>query len=206
MEAGVAYQKGNVKDFEKMTGIHGDGVLYVGDHIYGDVLRSKKSASWRTAMVVPEMDEELKRIEEALPHIRERMGLDRARHALDDDLSHQRLYLKQLELSHENAGPFSVKNVESAKEEASRRSKRLSDQIEDNLSRASEVDAMIAQNFNPFWGMLFNSGDEHSGFGNQVEQYACLYTGRVSNFLSHAPTQYFRTPRDRMPHERWDLY
>jgi len=36
---------------------------------------------------------------------------------------------------------------------------------------------------------------------DQVEQYACLYTGRVSNLLQYSPTYYFRGPRDRMPHE-----
>ena len=34
-------------------------VLYVGDHIYGDILRSKKSLGWRTILVVPELAAEL---------------------------------------------------------------------------------------------------------------------------------------------------
>lgn len=34
-------------------------VLYVGDHIYGDILRSKKTLGWRTMLVVPEMAAEL---------------------------------------------------------------------------------------------------------------------------------------------------
>lgn len=34
-------------------------VLYVGDHIYGDILRSKKTLGWRTMLVVPELDTEL---------------------------------------------------------------------------------------------------------------------------------------------------
>jgi hypothetical protein len=35
-----------------------------------------------------------------------------------------------------------------------------------------------------------------------VEDYACVYTSRVSNFLSYSPMQYFRSPRASMPHER----
>ena len=35
-----------------------------------------------------------------------------------------------------------------------------------------------------------------------MEQYACLYTSRVSNFLHYSPMQYFRSPRDLMPHEQ----
>lgn len=35
-------------------------VLYVGDHIYGDILRSKKTLGWRTMLVVPELETELR--------------------------------------------------------------------------------------------------------------------------------------------------
>lgn len=34
-------------------------MLYVGDHIYGDILRSKKTLGWRTMLVVPELETEL---------------------------------------------------------------------------------------------------------------------------------------------------
>jgi hypothetical protein len=37
----------------------GPQVLYVGDHIYGDILRSKKTLGWRTMLVVPELEAEL---------------------------------------------------------------------------------------------------------------------------------------------------
>ena len=56
--------------------------------------------------------------------------------------------------------------------------------------------------FNPHWGPLFREGYEVSKFGEQVEAYACVYTSRVSNFRFYSPMQYFRGPRDRMPHER----
>ena len=54
--------------------------------------------------------------------------------------------------------------------------------------------------FNPHWGPMFKEGNENSRFGSQVEQYACLYTSRVSNFLYLSPMQYLRAQRDRMPH------
>ena len=37
----------------------GDEVLYVGDHIYGDILRSKKESAWRTAMIIQELEVEV---------------------------------------------------------------------------------------------------------------------------------------------------
>ncbi|WP_257450548.1 HAD-IG family 5'-nucleotidase [Archangium lipolyticum] len=33
------------------------------------------------------------------------------------------------------------------------------------------------------------------GFGG-----GCLYSSRVSNFLHDSPTQYYRSPRELMPH------
>lgn len=35
-------------------------VLYVGDHIYGDIVKAKKGVGWRTMLVVPELEVELK--------------------------------------------------------------------------------------------------------------------------------------------------
>jgi len=76
-----------------------------------------------------------------------------------------------------------------------RRALRKSTEIADVLERDVEL------GFNPFWGLMFKEGNENSRFGSQVEQYACLYTSRVSNFLYLSPMQYLRAQRDRMPHE-----
>ena len=45
------------------------------------------------------------------------------------------------------------------------------------------------------------AGNDKSLFARQVERYADIYTSRVSNFLFYSPLQYFRSHRDRMPHE-----
>ena len=37
----------------------GSEVLYVGDHMYGDMIRSKRSLGWRTTLIVPEVEPEL---------------------------------------------------------------------------------------------------------------------------------------------------
>ncbi|EPB73266.1 hypothetical protein ANCCEY_07636 [Ancylostoma ceylanicum] len=41
-------------------GLAGKDILYVGDHIFGDVLKSKKVGGWRTLLIVPELDNEMK--------------------------------------------------------------------------------------------------------------------------------------------------
>ena len=65
-----------------------------------------------------------------------------------------------------------------------------------------ELDTLVENEFNRYWGLVFKEGHETSRFGEQVEDYACVYTSRVSNFRFYSPMQYFRGPRDRMPHER----
>ena len=47
-------------------------MLYVGDHIYGDILRSKKTLGWRTMLVVPELETELEiQVPQSNLHLRE---------------------------------------------------------------------------------------------------------------------------------------
>lgn len=44
--------------------IRGKEILYVGDHIFGDILKSKKRQGWKTFLVVPELTRELQVWEE----------------------------------------------------------------------------------------------------------------------------------------------
>ncbi|GAB2267341.1 hypothetical protein Dimus_002327 [Dionaea muscipula] len=54
------FQGGNVAHLHKLLNIESSSqVLYVGDHIYGDILRSKKVLGWRTMLVVPELEREV---------------------------------------------------------------------------------------------------------------------------------------------------
>lgn len=53
------YSGGNCDVFSKLIGSRGKDVLYVGDHIFGDIIKSKKERAWRTFLVVPELSQEL---------------------------------------------------------------------------------------------------------------------------------------------------
>lgn len=44
---------------EKSLGIHGDEILYVGDHIFTDVSQSKVHLRWRTALICRELEDEV---------------------------------------------------------------------------------------------------------------------------------------------------
>lgn len=44
---------------ESSLNVHGDEILYVGDHIYTDVSVSKVHLRWRTALICRELEEEV---------------------------------------------------------------------------------------------------------------------------------------------------
>ena len=44
---------------EKCLNVHGDEILYVGDHIYTDVSQSKVHLRWRTALICRELEDEV---------------------------------------------------------------------------------------------------------------------------------------------------
>lgn len=45
--------------FCNLLGAEGKDILYIGDHIFGDILKSKKKQGWRTYLVIPELTQEL---------------------------------------------------------------------------------------------------------------------------------------------------
>jgi hypothetical protein len=54
------FQGGYWGDLHRMLGVSsGDKILYVGDHMYADILRSKRTLGWRTCLIIPELENEL---------------------------------------------------------------------------------------------------------------------------------------------------
>jgi HAD superfamily 5'-nucleotidase-like hydrolase len=205
-EDGRLYEGGCIAELERLLAamnggaIVGDEVLYVGDHIYGDVLRTKKETAWRTMMVVQEMGAELAVHDARVADLATLDGLHDAREVLLDDLRGHQAKLKAVEREIDEAGRASAAmgSARIAHRKAIDKAKARIAEVEaerEALERA--VDAA----FHPYWGSLFSTGEEITSFGDQVEQYACLYTERVSNLLHYSATHYFRGPRDRMPHE-----
>jgi 5'-nucleotidase len=202
------YQGGNIHDFEKGVGVRGDHVLYIGDHIYGDMLRAKKSSVWRTAMILQELESELTAVENNKERLERVETLERQLVRLDSEISYQQMLLKSLQKLAEQGDPTShdplahaAPTVDAAKVEAKRRLDELRAALKAAAHEVSENDRVIDRAFNPYWGAIFREAAENSRFGQQVEDYACVYTSRVSNFLSYSPLRYFRSPRDHMPHE-----
>jgi len=59
IENNAVYSGGSCEVLSRLIGAKGRDVLYVGDHIFGDVLKSKKLRGWRTFLIIPELKNEL---------------------------------------------------------------------------------------------------------------------------------------------------
>jgi HAD superfamily 5'-nucleotidase-like hydrolase len=197
------YQGGNVVAFEQMTGIKGEQVLYIGDHIYGDILRLRKQHMWRTAMVLQELEREISVGDRLEAQINDLDLLDRRHRNLESEIDYQTLRLKKIQRVLED-GTTSV-DLRMRLEDERRQMRASVDALRDRAglmdAEVDSLEARIDRAYNPHWGSCLREGNENSRFGEQVNDYADLYTSRVSNFGPYSPLRYFRAPRRPMPHE-----
>ncbi len=196
------YTGGNITDFQRALGFSGDEVLYVGDHIYGDVLRAKKESTWRTAMIIQEMDDELRVLREHALTFERADALEQMQDAVQDELREHQARLKRAErkLNEHESGPERAK-WDSKRVRHRRSIDRLRAQLKELNAERAALHDVLDEAFHPFWGSVFKAGNEVSSFGNQIEQYAGLYTARATNLTQYSPMHYFQSPRHRMPHE-----
>ena len=86
------FQGGHWQDLHKIMEISsGDKVLYVGDHMYSDILRSKRSLGWRTCLIIPELEHELQVAQDHLDLAAEVMNMRTLQYDLDEYLDLLRL-------------------------------------------------------------------------------------------------------------------
>jgi len=148
------YQGGNIHDFEKGVGVRGDHVLYIGDHIYGDMLRAKKSSVWRTAMILQELESELTAVENNKGRLERVETLERQLVRLDSEISYQQMLLKSLQKLAEQGDPHheplahAAPTVDAAKVEAKRRLDELRAALKAAADEVSENDRVIDRAFN----------------------------------------------------------
>jgi len=178
------YQAGSADKFARDLGIEGDDVLYIGDHIYGDILRLKKDCNWRTALVVEELQEEIENYKMAQPCSEEIESLMK----------------KKEPLEHELVEIISTK-IETGVEATDSRVQELQGQITDIDKQISQLIKKQQSVFNPFWGEIMRAGNEESYFANQVDRFACIYMPVLSDLLACSPRTYFRAARRPLAHE-----
>lgn len=178
------YQGGFAGKLQKDLGLEGDEILYLGDHIYGDVVSIKKTFNWRTALVLDPLAEEIEAIKKSAPIQAEIDKQMHVKEALETKLND--LDLRKNEL-HE----------EVSKEELN----TLFTEIDKVNSTISDLLEQHRQFFNPYWGEMMRAGLEESRFADQVEKYACIYMTKVSDLIEYSPRTYFRPHRRVLPHE-----
>jgi hypothetical protein len=157
IEPGI-YQGGCATIFTNDLGLSPDEVLYLGDHIYGDIVRLKKDCAWRTALVVEELENEVEKLN--------------ATQAVTDEIDNW--MLKKVPLESQIDSLIS-EDVESG-------TKNNEAKVEDLIKEVQEIDAKLSpliqkrqSEFNPLWGEVMRAGIEESYIAYQVERFACVY-------------------------------
>eukprot|EP00879_Flechtneria_rotunda_P000833 GHRR01000958.1.p1 GENE.GHRR01000958.1~~GHRR01000958.1.p1 ORF type:complete len:660 (+),score=216.69 GHRR01000958.1:198-2177(+) len=184
------FQGGNYTDLHRILGIKaGSEVLYVGDHIYGDILRSKKSLGWRTMLVVPELESELALTEATRTTQYELNMLRNTRSDLDAQIQRLEWAVKQGEIK-QDAAAQNEKQLALLKEER-----------ESVKERHTELLRSHHEAFHPIWGRLLKTGYQNSRYGHQIDRFACLYSSHVANMAFYSPDKMYGGRVDYMAHE-----
>ncbi|CAH8355859.1 unnamed protein product [Eruca vesicaria subsp. sativa] len=184
------FQGGNVGHLHNLLSIESSSqVLYVGDHIYGDILRSKKVLGWRTMLVVPELAKEVELLWELRDWRKRLLLMKNELDSVDDMIHHLNWSLKFGDVNENDKHEMlsAVRDLEFKRDQ-----ERLNHQ---------EAQRKIHQKFHKVWGQLMKTGCQSSRFAHQVERFACLYTSHVSNLSMYSPEKYYRPTEDLMSHE-----
>ncbi len=207
LRRGTVYQHGNLKQLEAFIGASADEILYVGDHIYGDILVSKRDSRWRTVMIIPELEHELRHLDSvrALVHtwntLEEELAVVRDALLFETELKHALEHADEPDSTFDSWSAEEKAEWAQAAEAMVKNSDRLARRARELVGQIRALSRQVDDSFHPSWGPLMKAGNEHSILGSQVERYADLYTSRVTNFLAYSPVQYHRSPRDFLPHE-----
>ncbi|XP_061358101.1 uncharacterized protein LOC133302350 [Gastrolobium bilobum] len=184
------FQGGSVGHLHSLLSIESSSqVLYVGDHIYGDILRSKKALGWRTMLVIPELEKEVELLWKLRDSRKELQFLRSERDRIEDEIHNLSQSLNFKNPDDDAKGMLNSK-LDTLKLE--RESVRLSHQ---------EAQRKLHQKFHEPWGQLMKTGYQNSRFAHQVERFACLYTSQVSNLGLFSSDKYYRPSEDFMQHE-----
>lgn len=184
------YRHGNLSGLMRLLDVPGEQVLYVGDHIYGDAVSSKRESTWRIALIVRELEEELGAAERGSETIGHQLGLLRDLGEAGRRMDH----LRDLATLSDAAEANKPHGWQHGFERARAEHRGIAARVAQN---SEEIDRF----YNPYWGSLFKQGTSQSRFADQIESYACLYTARVQNFAGYGSQHYFRVARDPMMHE-----
>ncbi len=176
------FQGGWFKKLQEDLGVQGSEILYLGDHIYGDVVSIKKSCNWRTALVLGDLEREMDNIRASKDIQQKITELMNKKAGLEAKINHYDITRHEKKIKRETIF-------------------KMFDEIDEINSQISVSLTELKNCFNPFWGEILRAGSEESRFAEQVEKYACIYMTKVSDLYNYSPKTYFRPDKRLMPHE-----
>jgi len=205
LQKNAVYNGGSARLFQQITGFGGDEILYVGDHIFGDIMQSKDRLNWRTLLVIDELEKELPKVDEQRGALKEIHSLMDKMELLESDVQKIVSIIKSNARHGERAEEKAdMKKAHHLKKENEKlklelhqvelQIKELDDEIREKIKRR---EAMI----HPTWGELMKVGLERSRFANQTYNFACIYTSRVSNLRYYNPNKKFVSYYETLPHD-----
>jgi gas vesicle protein len=178
------YQSGGATQFTEDLNLNGDEILYVGDHIYGDILRLKKDCNWRTALVVEELGEEIDSQIDAQP--------------VEQQI--ETLMEEKKDLEYQN-----VTLITDSIEQSTKAHDKTINQLQKAIAELDEKIAHLIKKqqsyFNNKWDRVFRAGAEESYFAYQVNRFACIYMEKLTDLLEQSPYTYFRASRRLLAHD-----
>ncbi len=201
LRVGAAYLGGHARLVEQSLGIPGDQILYVGDHIFADVNISKSMNSWRTCLIVRELEREIDSLEMFKDKQRALSEMMDDKERLEHHFSLLRLAIQRREKGYALDTPL-LPTTEPRPTEDLRAEMR---ELRAELVRLDERIAPLAKESSelchPRWGLLLRAGNDKSHLARQIERHADIYTSRVANFAHSTPFVYSRSPRGSLPHD-----
>ncbi|KAJ6722174.1 5'-NUCLEOTIDASE DOMAIN-CONTAINING [Salix viminalis] len=201
---GGVYSGGSAQMVENSLDIHGDEILYVGDHIYTDVSQSKVHQLWRTALICQELEEEYSALIHSRGHRATLIELINQKEVVGDHFNQLRLALQRRNTGRP-AQTLAATNMDD--QELTESMKKLlivMQRLDEKIAPMLEADGEL---FNKRWGFLSRAGLwDKSHLMRQVEKYADIYTSRVSNFLHYTPFMYFRSQEQTLAHDSHSYY
>jgi hypothetical protein len=121
----------------------GEEIIYVGDHLYADVLRSKRALGWRSCFIMPELPEEMRIFNSQVALRKSIMQLRNLRDELGAHADTLRLKMKKVSFSE---GRGLEKKIEQIEEDDAKIKEKLSD-----------AHRQYHSSFHPRWGQMVSN-------------------------------------------------
>ncbi|KAJ8539766.1 hypothetical protein K7X08_014018 [Anisodus acutangulus] len=198
---GGVYSGGSAQMVESSLNVHGDEILYVGDHIYTDVSQSKVHLRWRTALICRELEEEYNALIDSQQQRATLIDLINQKEVLGDLFNQLRLALQRRTLGRPAQTLAATHMDDNELTESMQKLLVVMQRLDQKIGPMLDEDGDL---FNKRWGYLSRAGLwDKSHLMRQIEKYADIYTSRVSNFLHYTPFMYFRAQEQNLAHDSY---